>query len=312
MFSDDFYFFDLTPSIEVPYDPSKEIFINDIDNLNFNINMPKEYIRLNTEMLQLSKRYMSMVNSSPYMDYIWPLAISNVEYGYYSKSKNDKWMLTNWVVDIEQFKSNPDYLIQFNWKEAKRLNPSIVTARSGGAIGVFQCERGFGAWANPILESDFGSIGTTNGLNRTDCWTELGENPNGIGNIVWKLGMRADRWSYADSLNIIAGVLQQDCKSMSDKMLFNLMPDKYGMVTYLMWAHNTGNGILKNYDYANKVLEVISHKDEINNLITKYKPYKFLYQNYFDEIANKYNLPKYPTRALASYLIIERRINGEW
>lgn len=305
--TEDFQFFDLTHTYDVDIDMVKEVQMQDELSYTFSASNQVGVNALNTAIVDLSKRYVSLIEGEPSAnDPLWPLAISNVEYTYANNHIPDD-LIVGWPVDLDEFTDNPNYLYDITWRNVQELGTNFVLKRSGGAIGVFQLERGFGGWASPIIPEEFG------GESRKDCWLTLGEVPDDGASIAWKLGLQADRWNYSDALNIIAGVVNQDIETQKTILKFNTFSDdKYGRVTLLMWGHNVGGGAYRDEHRASEVSRIINYIDELRELILLEKPMRFNGQTYFKDFISSRGLSYYPTAALASYLILEYRTQGAW
>lgn len=275
--------------------------------------MGETYMKLNNDAVSIINRYMERANHIPVKDPLWFLAIGAVEYNY---KENDSDIIFSWPVDSFAARNNPDYLLNYNWREVQRIGGSdLVTRRTGGAIGAFQLESFFGATTEPLIPEDFGIIGSVDGQPRTDCWLELGANP-GVGtDIIWKQGTYADRWSIADATNQTLAVYNETIRRSGVTELDNI-PDRYGKVTMLMWAHNRGTGLLGWESARASVEKILEYKDELELLVWQHKPARFARQEYFmskaREISSYAGCDTYPVMALISYLVVEKRYEGHW
>ena len=300
------------------FDISISIPIGSIEGLQpmhyaFRSGMGETYIKLNNDAVAIINRYMEKADYIPVKDPLWFLAIGAVEYNY---RENDSDIIFSWPVDTHAARENPDYLLNYNWREVQRIGGNgLVTRRTGGAIGPFQLESFFGAGTHPLISDDFGLIGSIDGHPRTDCWLELGANPGAGTDIIWKQGTYADRWSIADATNQTLAVYNETIRRTGTTELDNL-PDRYGKVTLLMWAHNRGTGLLGRESARKSVEKILEHKDELEQLVLQHRPARFARQGYFmdkaREISSYAGCDTYPVMALISYMLVEKRYTGLW
>lgn len=275
--------------------------------------MGETYMKLNDDAVSIINRYMERAPYIPVKDPLWFLAIGAVEYNY---RENESDIIFSWPVDTFAARNNPEYLLNYNWREVQRIGDNdLVTRRTGGAIGAFQLESFFGANTEPLIPDDFGIIGSVDGQPRTDCWLELGASPGTGTDIIWKQGTYADRWSIADAANQTLAVYNETIKRAGLTELDNL-PDKYGKVTLLMWAHNRGTGLLGQASARESVEKILDFKDELELLVWQHQPSRFARQEYFmskaREISSYAGCDTYPVMALISYLVVENRYAGHW
>jgi len=275
--------------------------------------MGETYIKLNNDAASIINRYMERAHYIPVKDPLWLLAIGAVEYNY---RENESDIIFSWPVDTFAARDNPDYLLNYNWREVRRIGgDDLVTRRTGGAIGPFQMESFFGANTEPLIPDDFGLIGSIDGQPRTDCWLELGGNPGTGTDIIWKQGTYADRWSIADAANQTLAVYNETIRRSGLTELDNL-PDRYGKVTLLMWAHNRGTGLLGSESARESVEKILEYKDELELLVWQHQPSRFARQEYFmsraTEISSYAGCDTYPVMALISYMVVENRYAGRW
>lgn len=279
----------------------------------FRAGMGETYMKLNNDAAAIIYRYMEQANYIPVKDPLWFLAIGAVEYNY---RENDSDIIFSWPVDTFAARTNPDYLLNYNWREVQRIGGNdLVTRRTGGAIGPFQLESFFGAGTEPLIADDFGLFGSANGQPRTDCWLDLGANPGTGTDIIWKQGTYADRWSIADAANQTLAVYNETIRRSGTTELDRL-PDRYGKITLLMWAHNRGTGLLGQESARNSVEKILEFKDELETLVKEYRPDRFARQEYFmsraREISSYADCDTYPVMALISYIVVENRFAGNW
>lgn len=282
-------------------------------NYTYRPGMGETYIKLNNDAVSIINRYMEKAQYIPVKDPLWFLSIGAVEYNYRA---NESDIIFSWPVDTFAARDNPDYLLNYNWREVQRIGgDDLVTRRTGGAIGPFQLESFFGANTDPLIRDEFGLIGSVDGQPRTDCWLELGANPGTGTDIIWKQGTYADRWSIADATNQTLAVYNETIRRSGSTELDNL-PDRYGKATMLMWAHNRGTGLLGWKSARESVEKILEFKDELEALVWQYQPSRFARQEYFmskaREISDYAGCDTYPVMALISYLIVENRYAGHW
>jgi len=282
-------------------------------NYTFRPGMGETYMKLNNDAAAIINRYMERAHYIPVKDPLWFLAIGAVEYNY---RENESDIIFSWPTDTYEARRNPDYLLNYNWREVQRIGgDSLVTRRTGGAIGAFQLESFFGVGTEPLTPEEFGLIGSIDGQPRTDCWIELGSNPGAGTCIIWKQGTYADRWSIADAANQTLAVYNETIRRSRHTELDNLQC-RYGKITLLMWAHNRGTGLLGKESARQSVEKILERKHELVELVELHRPDRFARQSVFmdkaREISEYAGCDTYPVMALMSYLIMERRYAGHW
>ena len=271
-------------------------------------NMGGFYKASNDAVARIINHYLSKASHIPLKNPYWLLAIMAVEYNYTSIHKD---FLFTFPVDEDSIKNDKDYFLKYNWKEAERITDSAtILKRTGGAIGPFQCESFYGSNSNGIIPEELGTIGFEGPGNRQDCSMELQDSGQ---NFRWVKASKADRWSLCDSLNIIVDIYD---KSILNKGYLIQKDNSYAQAVYMMWAHNRGMSILNKLDYSIKVDKIIEHLNDLKTLIYDKKPNRFSRQSYLmpliNQIANYAESDTYPVMCLASYIIVEARMTGEW
>lgn len=294
--------------------PSKEVIVTPVysDDLSYTYHNGMSAVakQANTDALAIVNHYMEKCDYIPLKDPKWVIALGSIEFQYVP---NDKDLIFAWPVDLADY--NDKFMLAYNWQYVNnKWGSDVTTARTGGAIGPFQCESFFGEGVPPVIESEFGTIGSPDAT-RTDCWTVLGTNPQGIGNIAWEYGTRADRWSIADSTNIILGVYNLTMKRTNYTAEIYSM-SKYEQATLLMWGHNAGTGIINQRNRIDTSKKIATYRDEIYKVISEVKPARFSRSNDLmatvNKICSEVGCPQYPVMSLMSYMITEARYNGEW
>lgn len=300
------------PILSIPYN----LDINASEDLKYKYkyrkNMEALYCKANDAVAEIIMHYMDKASYIPIKTPYWLIAIMSIEYNY---KENEKDFIFSFPVDAKAIKNNQNYFWNYNWKEVQRLGGnSLVTRRTGGAIGMLQLESFFAENVSPLIVEDFGKIGAD--VIRQDCYIELGENVGNGTSIYWKHGSYADRWSLADAVNITLAVYNETLKRVNGKSELNNLNNDYSKATMLMWAHNRGTGLLGQADKRQCVENIMLHFNTIKNLIYKYQPNRFSRQSYLmpiiEEIAEKSECDTYPVMCLASYIITEARYNGQW
>jgi len=267
--------------------------INSLNNYNPRIVTTKRFLTkifserdsnvLNKEMFYWSDYFFSKATDIFYIDPIWPLALINLETP--DTGNNNPYLYFDMVVDLDKYIKTPNYLETFTWKDVPE---SILLSGTYSSIGPFQFLESYADNTPLVVDHRYSSLGDVTGK------------------------LTHDRWNYLDSLNVMAGQINSECKRVAKKELVSSLINRYEKAVYMMWSHNTGQGILTNPERRDTVIEVVSHKDAIYNLLRENKPSKFKHQAYLMDYIKENNLKAYPTMALMSYLIIESRCNGEW
>ncbi len=300
------------PLLSIPY----ELDINSYEEIKYKYKyrkgMEQLYCKANDEVAEIIMRYMDKASYIPLKNPYWLIAIMAIEFNY---RENEKDFIFAFPVDSNAIKSNEDYFWNYNWKEVQRIGGnSLVTRRTGGAIGMLQLESFFAENVNPLISGDFGRVGSDS--LRQDCYIELGDNAGSGSSIHWKHGNHADRWSLADATNITLAVYNETLRRVNGKSELNNLDNTYAKAILLMWSHNRGTGLLGQADKRQCVENIMLSFDTLKNLIYKNKPSRFSRQAYLmptiERIAKESGCDEYPVMSLASYIITEARYNGEW
>lgn len=260
--------------------------------------------KLNIDLYNLVNRYMSKTQFIPVKDPLWFIAIGNVEYGYQS---NPNGLIFSFPVKLEDY--NSTFIEDYNWKYVyDNWGLDATTRRTGGAIGPYQLESFFASNVNGVIPEDLGK--------RQDCWIELGDNPTPKygSSITWSKGIKADRWSIADSANLTLDVYDTTLKRVNGECALTELTNKYAQVTLLMWGHNRGTGILGNYSYSTRAYKVANYSEEIRQFIKSRNIVRFSRTKEIMELVSRISkdtgADNYPIMCLISYIILEENFKG--
>lgn len=282
-----------------------------VKNYTYRSDMDEVYRKINDDAISVIDRYIQKTEYVPLKDPLWFFALGAVEYN----RSNSEDIICSWPVDVDAYKENPNYMLEYNWKEIqRRFGNSAVVSRTGGAIGPFQLESFFGKGISPVIPEEFGTIGSAE--HRSDCWTELGACTDSGSSIIWQQGTYADRWSIADCANLCLGVYDETLRKVNGKCALTELDNKYEQAVLLMWAHNRGTGILGDSNYKEKAEKICTHLDELSETVYRLKPCRFSRSGEIMQTINNITADvgcdAYPVMALASYLIVEARYSGVW
>lgn len=279
--------------------------------LTYNVDESTAVGVINAAQYAMAEHYQ---NASPYIPVdtpLWLLAVINVEM---SGLWDEKGLYLNIPIDLG--KASEEYMWAYDWHDAEDLLGNKVYHRSGGAIGPMQIESFYGKGISPIIPSEFGTVGLTDGSFRSDVWLEYGINPGGKGNIQWELGLVADRWSLADSLNITVGHTNTALARLPNDAAFYSLNEPYEMETLMMWSHNRGTQLLSSDKYIEMTRKIVDKIDVLDAAVVLYKDERYDRQRHYDkaiqEVCEYSGADSYPVMSLVSYLILEHRYSGEW